>query len=85
MYFPLMRPFENRGPLRVIKITTNLFEILGGCLLTYYTTTLATAKNEKLIFTFFDQPYSDHPVYGDSDQYVNYPRDGKLCKNWWIF
>ena len=25
--------------------------------MTYDTTTLATAKNEKLIFRFFDQPY----------------------------
>ena len=28
--------------------------------MTYYTTTLATAKKEKLIFTFFDQPYREH-------------------------
>ena len=25
----------------------------------YHTTTLATKKNEKLIFAFFDQPYAD--------------------------
>ena len=31
--------------------------------MTYYTTTLATAKNEKLIFTFFDQPYSPKYTY----------------------